>query len=175
MIFERDNCLITRRRVIYVHGYDPQGPQGYYSLFGSQIKRACALWNVKFALSPLVLDSADLASWTVTMNGPNWQVSTAYDFVRWEDVVKTNTAEPLIRQIPRALGWMLGDLATGTTFRVLRASWQFGMHHVVLQLMLLMWIVLSAAVATLAWYIARHKFGVATSIGLGISAATFLA
>src|SRR5215475_10832097 len=70
--------LITRRRVIYVSGYDPQGPQGYYALFGSQLKRACALWHSKFVLGPLVIESADIASWTVTMGGPNWQVFTLY-------------------------------------------------------------------------------------------------
>jgi len=132
--------LITRRRVIYVSGYDPQGPQGYYSLFGSQLKRACALWHAKFALGPLVMDSADIASWSVTTGGPNWQVFTQYDFVRQEDIINANCAEPIIRQISRGVRWMLDDLATGTTFRVFRANWQFGMHHLVLQLLLLTWI-----------------------------------
>ena len=50
--------MITRRRVIYVCGYDPQGPQGYYALFASQLKRACIPWHVKFALGPLTMDSA---------------------------------------------------------------------------------------------------------------------
>ena len=94
--------MITDRRIIYVSGYDPQGPEGYYSLFGSQIKRACALWRTKFALGPLTIESADIASWTVTMSGPNWQVLTRYDFVRCEDIIKTNTAEPVIKQIARA-------------------------------------------------------------------------
>lgn len=167
--------MITRRRVIYVSGYDPQGPQGYYALFGSQLKRACALWHAKFALGPLAIESADIASWAVTVGGPNWQVFTRYDFVRCEDIVKANTAEPAIRQISRAVRWMFDDLATGTTFRVFRANWQFGMHHLVLQLLLLTWIATSIAVGTLAWYIARHSLGVPTSISLAMSAAFFLA
>jgi class 3 adenylate cyclase len=56
-------CFITRRRVIYVPGYDPQGPQGYYALFGSQLKRACALWLAEFELGPLAIESADNASY----------------------------------------------------------------------------------------------------------------
>ena len=144
-------------------------------MFGSQLKRACALWNVKFALGPLALDSADLASWSVTMNGPNWRVSTAYDFVRWENVVITNTGEPIIRQIPRAIRWVLGDIATGTSLRVFRASWQFEMHHLVLQLLLLIWIATSVAAGTLAFYIARYKVGVPVSIGVVISVAIFFA
>jgi len=167
--------LITRRRVIYVSGYDPQGPQGYYALFGSQLKRACALWHAKFVLGPLVIESADIASWTVTMGGPNWQVFTQYDFVRQEDIINANCAEPIIRQISRAIRWMLDDLATGTTFRVFRANWQFGMHHLVLQLLLLTWIATSVAAGTLAWYIARHKVGVAAPISLAMSVAVFFA
>ncbi|MGB8447352.1 MAG: hypothetical protein WCE32_23550, partial [Pseudolabrys sp.] len=159
--------MITRRRVIYVCGYDPQGPQGYYALFASQLKRACIPWHVKFALGPLTIDSTDLASWTVTMGGPNWQVFTAYDFVRWENTITANTAEPIMRQIFRAVRWMLDDFATGTTFRVFRADWRFGMHHLVLQLLLLTWIATSLAAGTLAWYIARHKLSVPTSIGIG--------
>ena len=170
-----EHRLITRRRVIYVSGYDPQGPQGYYALFGSQLKRACALWNTKFVLGPLAIESADIASWTITMGGPNWQVFTRYDFLRCEDIIKANTAEPIIRQISRAIRWILDDLATGTTFRVFRANWQFGMHHLVLQLLLLTWIATSIAAGMLAWYIARHRVGVATPISLATSVAVFFA
>jgi pimeloyl-ACP methyl ester carboxylesterase len=161
--------LITRRCVIYISGYDPQGPQGYHALFGSQLKRASALWHANYALGPLVIESADIASWTVTMGGPNWQVFTRYDFVRCEDIIKSNTAQPIIRQISRGVRWMLDDLATGTTFRVFRANWQFGMHHLILQLLLLAWIATSMAAGTLAWYIARHRLGVAIPIGIGVS------
>jgi pimeloyl-ACP methyl ester carboxylesterase len=70
---------------------------------------------------------------------------------------------------------MLNDLATGTTFRVFRANWQFGMHHLVLQLLLLAWIATSVAAGTLAWYIARHVVGVATPISLVMSVAVFFA
>ena len=169
-----EQCLI-RRRVIYVSGYDPQGPQGYYALFGSQLKRACALWHTKFVLGPLAIESADIASWTITMGGPNWQVFTRYDFIRQENLINANCAEPIIRQIFRAVRWMLNDLATGTTFRVFRANWQFGMHHLVLQLLLLTWIATSIAAGTLAWYVARHRVGVATPISLATSVAVFFA
>lgn len=163
--------MITRRSVIYVSGYDPQGPEGYYSLFGSQLKRACALWHTKFILGPLAIESADIASWTITMGGPNWQVITRYDFIRQENFINANCAEPIIQQIFRAVRWMLNDLATGTTFRVFRANWQFGMHHLVLQLLLLSWIAASVAAGVLAGYIAGHNLGMARSIEIGISVA----
>jgi pimeloyl-ACP methyl ester carboxylesterase len=167
--------LITRRRVIYVHGYDPQGPQGYYTLFGSQLEKACALWHVKFALGPLAIESADIASWTVTMSGPNWQVFTRYDFVRYEDIINANIAEPIIRQIARAVRWMLDDLVTGTSLRTFRANWQFETHHLVLQLLLLTWIGTSVASGALAGAAARYGLDLHASISLGISVAVFFA
>ena len=142
---------------------------------GVKLKRACALWHAKFTLGPLAIKSADIAFWTVTMGGPNWQVMTRYDFVRQENIINANCAEPIIRQIFRGVRWMLDDLVTGTTFRVFRANWQFGMHHLVLQLLLLAWIATSMAAGMLGWYIARHRLGVATPVGVGISVAIFFA
>ena len=166
--------MITCRRVVYVPGYDPQGPRGYYALFGSQLKRACALWHAKFVLGPLAIESADIASWTVTMGGPNWQVLTRYDFLRCEDMINANTAEPIIRQISRAVRWILDDLATGTTFRTFRANWQFGMHLLVFQLLLLTWIGTSVASGALAWTTARFGLGLSVLISLAMSVAVFL-
>ena len=54
--------MITRRRVIYLHGYDPQGAKGYYGLFASQLKRASALWQTRFTLGDLTIESNELAS-----------------------------------------------------------------------------------------------------------------
>ena len=78
---DRSICMITRRRVIYVHGYDPMGPNGYYGLFQNQIRKATLVWGVTADVGPLTLESRDIASWTVTCRGPNWQVFTQYDFV----------------------------------------------------------------------------------------------
>ena len=167
--------MITRRRVFYVHGYDPQGPQGYYALFGSSLKSACALWNAKFALGPLVIESADIASWTVTMGGPNWEVFTRYDFVHYEDIINANYADPIVRQIARAVRWFIDDLATGTTFRTFRASFRFGIHHLVLQLLLLTWIGTSVASGAFAWATARYGLDLYASMSLGISVAVFFA
>ena len=42
-------------------------------------------------------------------------------------MIRANMAEPMWRQVPRALGWMLNYLFTGTMFRVYRASHQYGL------------------------------------------------
>src|SRR6185369_9679862 len=49
----------------------------------------------------------------------------------------------LWRQVPRALGWMLNYLFTGTLFRVYRASHQYGLALTTFQLMLVWWLALA--------------------------------
>ena len=95
------------------------------------------------------LDSEDLAHWEVEACGPNWQVATRYDFLGQERFIRADMAQPLLRHIPRALGWVCGDLISGATLRIIRASWQFALHLMIYQALLLAWLGLAAAAGLL--------------------------
>ena len=148
--------MITRRRVIYVHGYDPQGAQGYYGLFASQLKRASTLWRFNASLGELTIESPEIASWTIITSGGNWQVRTQYDFVRYEDLLDAELARPLWRQIGRALHWLFDDLVSGTAYRITRANFRFQLHFAATQAGLLVWLALSLG----AGWLAGHLLGV---------------
>ncbi len=136
--------LIRRRHVIYVEGYDPQGAEGYYNLFQRSFRRFLQNWPLKTRIGELVIDSDDFAHWDVDASSPNWQVSTRYDFLRQEQMIRANMAEPMWRQVPRALGWMLNYLFTGTLWRVFRAYYLYGIALIGFQWLLLAWLGLSA-------------------------------
>ena len=164
--------LIARRHVIYVSGYDPQGAEGYYRLFARSWKRFLTIWPLATKLGPLELDSEDFAHWIIEAAGPNWQVSTRYEFLRQEHMIRANMAEPMRRQVPRALAWALDHLVSGALLRVLRTSWQFGLVLIYFQMMLIWWIVLSLAGGALAAYVAvRYGFPIAAALPLGIACA----
>src|SRR6516165_9375868 len=148
------NALIARRHVIYVGGYDPQGAEGYYRLFERSWKRFLTLWPLASKLGPLVLDSEDFAHWNIEAAGPNWQVSTRYEFSRQEHIIRANMAEPTRRQIPRALAWALDYLVSGALVRLLRTSWAFCLVLIYFQMMLIWWLVLSVAGGAGA----RHRY-----------------
>jgi hypothetical protein len=154
-----EKALIRRRHVIYVEGYDPQGAEGYYSLFERAWKRFLKIWPVKGRLGALVLDSQDFAHWDLEASGPNWQVATRYDFLRQEHIIRANMAEPLTRQMPRALGWTLDYLVSGALVRVFRASWEFGLALVHFQLQLIWWLVLPVGGGWLVAYAVAHLLG----------------
>ena len=141
--------MIRRRHVIYVHGYDPQGSKGYYALFRRHWARFKDVWPVCSELAELV-DSADFAHWNITTTAPNWRVETRYEFLRYDDALNANLLRPIPRQVTRAISWMIDDLLTGTTVRMIRACWRFWLHLFIMQSGLLIWIVISVAAGWLA-------------------------
>lgn len=158
--------LVKRRHVIYVHGYDPQGPTGYYRLFKKEWKKFKTTWSVNSDLSDLQIESNDFAQWNITTSAPNWTVATRYDFLRYEDVLNANLSEPLYRQIPRALHWLIDDLVSGATYRIIRAAWRFWIHLFGLQLGLLIWLALAVIAGWLGGRIALAVFPGAPWLGL---------
>jgi len=165
-----------RRHVLYVEGYDPQGAEGYYKLFEHGLKRFLKNWPVRAKAGPLELDSDDFAHWEVAAAGPNWRVHTTYEFLRQERMIRANMAQPMWRQVPRALGLILNYLYTGTLFRIYRASPQYGVALTYFQMLLVLWLAASALGGWLvAWAVQKliplpwgldFVLGVAVAVGL---------
>ena len=166
-------ALIRRRHVFYVEGYDPQGAEGYYDLFQRSWKRFLKIWPLQAKLGPLTIDSEFFAHWTIATSAPNWQVHTHYDFLRQEQFIRANMAEPMLQQICRALWWIVDYLVSGALFRVFLASWRYGLVLWYFQLMLLLWLELSAGGGALVGLALRHYLGMSAllSAGIGVVAA----
>ena len=153
-------ALIRRRHVFYVEGYDPQGAEGYYKLFERSWKRFLTIWPLATRLGPLEIETEAFAHWNIEAAGPNWQVATRYEFLRQEHIIRANMAEPMTRQIPRALGWALDYLVSGALVRVFRASWEFGVVLMSFQAMITWWLLLSVGGGWLLGHLAAQYFGV---------------
>jgi hypothetical protein len=150
---------VRRRRVLFVEGYDPIGPEGYFRLFRGTCDRFQRLWPVTAILKPLELDSADFAHWGVDLRGLNWQTSTRYDFLRLESFIRSDMAMPTLWFVLRGVLWFLGDLVSGAQYRIFRASWRFGLHLLYFQLLLLAWVAISAAIAGVLGRVAASYSG----------------
>jgi hypothetical protein len=171
--------MIQRRQVFYVEGYDTLGADVYYDMFRRSLQRFRGVWRCESKLGERILDSDEVAHWDIATSGPNWHVATRYEFLRLDDIVNANMGQPLRRQLPRALAWAVGDLITGTSARVVRASFRFGLHLIYFQVLLLLWLGIAGATGWIAAY-AAGRFGDLSpgwAIALGIVAAiaSFLA
>jgi hypothetical protein len=170
--------VIRRRHVFYVEGYDPRGAEGYYDIFRRSWKRCPGVWHFEGKLGELALDSELIAHWDIEAAGPNWQVATRYEFLRLEGVIRANMAEPMRRQLPRAIAWAADDLISGTVARIFRAAWRFELHLLYFQMLLWLWLALSLAGGLIAALALARLGGLpqpaAIAIGAGIGIACFL-
>ena len=112
-----------------------------------------------------------IAHWDIEAAGPNWQVATRYEFLRLDGVIGANMAEPIGRQLARALRWMADDLISGTTLRIFRAAWRFGLHLLYFQMLLLLWLALALASGWLAALAAVRWLPALAAIAIGAALA----
>src|SRR5215468_6780275 len=166
---------VRRRHVIYVGGYEPRGARGYYKLFQRECGRFQRVWPVSLTIQPGEFDSEDFARWLVGVRTSDWQVSTTYDFLRLEQFIQSDMAEPMMRHILRSLGWIVGDLLSGAQFRIFRASWRFGLHLLFVQLVLLTWLELAVASGVLVAYVVTDHLGLSAPLGIVTSLLAALA
>jgi len=164
---------VRRRHVLYVEGYDPQGAEGYYNIFRKSFERFLRIWPLKTKLSPLEIDSEFFAHWEIDTAGPNWQVHTRYDFLRQEQYIRANMAEPIVRIVRRALVWITDYLFSGAMYRVYRASWRYGLALTHFQAMLLGWLWAAVIAGAAAGFTLAHFFrlNIYLSIAAGLIAA----
>ncbi len=161
---ERGN--ICRRHVFYIAGYDPQGVAGYHGLFRRELARFARVWSVDTRLGPAETDADGIAArWQVEAIAPNWQVSTTYEMLRWDDLIAADMAQPKRHRLPRAAALYFNNLFNGVIWRLLRVSWRFGVFYLypAVALLLLGLIPLAAG-----WAAARVVFAFIPSVSLAL-------
>jgi pimeloyl-ACP methyl ester carboxylesterase len=172
---EPERCVGTvgRRHVLYVEGYDPRGAEAYYQLFQRSCDRFGKAWPVEVALDPFAIDSDDFAHWSLSTKSANWQVAIRYDFLRLERHIRADMNRPTAQEIIRGLGWLFDDLVSGTQWRIFRSSWRFGVHLLSIQVLLLIWLALAAAIGIAGAFVVS-SFGqpLILDIAAGLAAAT---
>jgi hypothetical protein len=170
--------MIARRHVFYIEGYDPQGVPGYYRLFRRELDRFRRIWPVAATLSPPEVDEDGIAArWRATLTGPDWQVSTTYEFLRWDDLIVRDMSLPMWKRVPRALACFAENLFNGTILRVFRAAWRFGLFYLYPTLMLMLLVtlpVLLGAVAGFAADSAGSPLWLAALLGAGLAAGIYV-
>ena len=161
---------IRRRRVFFIEGYEPKGADGFHHLFRREWNRFRTNWGVTGKVHDVHFESGDIASWEIETAGPNWQVATHYEFLRLEPQIRVNLAQPMWLQLARTTRWMAGDLATGSLWRVFRASWRMGVLLSYSQVLFLVWF----GVAVSGGWFAARATGLADTVAILVGAAAAL-
>ena len=120
--------LVRRRHVIYVQGYDPRGLAEYHRMFRSEYEKFCKLYDLHGQIGKRSEAPERFSTtWPVTTQGDGWHVETAYEFLRWEDIIRKDFQRPAWWAIATGLRDLVVSLVDGTFARIMHAHWRFGL------------------------------------------------
>jgi len=113
---------VRRRRVLYLGGYDARGPVHYHQLYAEQAARQAAVAGHRLAVTPPTLDDPCRAHWQVHAEVEGQQVEVRYEYLRWEDLVRTYWPRSHQAYLRQALRFVWQGLREGSLLRMLRTS-----------------------------------------------------
>lgn len=79
-----------RRRIFYVHGFDPRGPGPYHRMFTDHADAASIRWGRTITVSPRKKRGEHVSGWTILAeHNDGRRTETDYEVLRWDDTVRT--------------------------------------------------------------------------------------
>ena len=141
---------VQDRHIIYVQGYDPRGLAQYYRMFRTELRKFGRLYHLSTTISrPQSTNDGEIASWSIETEAEDWRTRTAYDFLRFEDFIQRDLAQPIWKTVLSAV-WIYWRLVfRGTIARFARANWRFATFITYPHLMLLAEALCAAGIAWL--------------------------
>ena len=113
---------VRRRRVLYIHGFDPRGPGPYHAMFAEEAERAAAVSGTAVEVGPRRRGSELSAEWTVRSG----EVEAGYAFLRWDDRVRARWSKQELTLLGEVADWTSEWSRLGTfdlARRQARALW----------------------------------------------------
>jgi hypothetical protein len=166
---------VRHRHIIYVQGYDPRGLAQYYRMFRTELRKFGGLYQLDATISrPQVAADGETASWTIETKAGDWQTRTAYDFLRWEDLIKRDLAAPIWGTVFQAIWIYWRMVFNGTIARFWKAHWRFATFITYPHLMLLAEALCVAGIAS-GFAKGLQALGIPSLFSFAAAAALFLA
>lgn len=166
---------VQHRHIIYIQGYDPRGLAQYYRMFRTELRKFARLYGIAATTTrPQAADSGEMASWTIETKADDWQTRTDYDFLRFEDFIQRDLAQPIWRIVFPAVWIYWRLIVRGTAYRFFAANWRFATFITYPHLILLAEAIGCAAIAFgVEWGLQR--LGVPNLLGIAAAVAVFVA
>lgn len=115
---------VRRRHVLYLSGFDPQGPGHYHALYAEQAALQSKVSGDRITVGPRQRAGSN-AAWDVRWQGADGgePVDTRYEFLRWDDIVRQHWPRGQMRLLAVTVGATARLLGNGSLWRILQTSW----------------------------------------------------
>lgn len=148
---------VRRRHVLYLSGFDPQGPGHYHALYREQAIRQALASGDHIQVGPRQRAGGN-AAWDVRWRGAvgGEVVDTRYEFLRWDDIVRAHWPRGQFKLLGVTLATTWSLIRSGSLWRIWQTSWP---AFLALALPAGLVVAVAAAglgvLATSAWMVAR--------------------
>ena len=166
---------VQHRHIIYIQGYDPRGLAQYYRMFRTELRKFSRLYGLTATLGrPQQAADGEIASWSIETKADDWQTRTQYDFLRFEDFIQHDLAQPIWRPVLKAV-WIYWRLVfAGTIARFWRANWRFATFITYPHFLLLLEAI-GAGLLAFAFERALDAIGIPDAFSIAAALAAFVA
>lgn len=166
---------VQHRHIIYIQGYDPRGLAQYYRMFRTELRKFSRLYGLTATLGrPQQAADGEIASWSIETKADDWQTRTSYDFLRFEDFIQRDLAQPIWRTVLQAV-WIYWRLVfSGTIARFWRANWRFATFITYPHFLLLLEAI-AAALLAYAFEKGLDAIGIPDAFSIAAALAAFVA
>ena len=119
---------VRQRILFYLPGYDPGANRRYRTLFVRELRRYAKRFGIRPPeISPASLSqNSQVQTWSVKAGDDGLETHTDYDVLLWDDLVRRDMARPTILGAGLNAIALINVAASGTLFRLYRASWKCG-------------------------------------------------
>lgn len=119
-----DAARVRRRHVLYLSGFDPQGPSHYHALYAEQAALQAQVNGDRIEVGPRQRAGAN-AAWDVLCQPADGgdAIETRYEFLRWDDIVRQHWPRGQARLLALTLITTARLLGNGSLWRILQTSW----------------------------------------------------
>lgn len=148
---------VRRRHVLYLSGFDPQGPSHYHALYVEQAALQSKVSGDRISVGPRQRAGGN-AAWDVHWQGAdgNEAVETRYEFLRWDDIVRQHWPRGQARLLAVTLSTTARLLANGSLWRILQTSWPAFLALSLPAAMLLIVLLVALGLVALGWLVGVH-------------------
>lgn len=114
---------VHKRCVLYISGFDPKGAGHYHALYRDEAARQARVSGFKVEVGPRRKLPNGNSQWRLQAQDSGGDVSTDYEFLRWDDVVRQYWKRQAWRVWMEVFITSMHFMKTGALWQMKRLSW----------------------------------------------------
>ena len=105
--------MVTTRHVFFIDGFDPKGASSFYQKHSQELGKYDLLSGTTHMLGPRSRHSGTTSRWHCTSQAGGHPVTTTFDYLGWDDCVRSLWARTPMQLVRQALRSLWGFSTTG--------------------------------------------------------------